>query len=296
MIELRVAATDADYETWAAIKTRVIPDEPVSAAQLRAEDDGERLLVLAALDGLDAGCGIATKSGFGGRAFFGVRVLPEARGQGVARELVRVLCEHARALGRDGVNAFVDATDPESLAVAEHYGLRQVDYQLQQQRDVSPGQPEPAPPSGIDVIALGDRRDELLREAFTLAEEAWSDIPTIAGAMGYPLATWLRNEATVPDGSFVALELGRIVGYAGLIEHAAEGVAEHGLTAVRRTHRGRGIARALKRAQLHWASRAGLTSLVTWTQAGNEPMQALNHSLGYRDVSKVLTMQGPLPL
>jgi GNAT superfamily N-acetyltransferase len=296
MIELRVVSTDPDYASWASIKTRVMPGEPVSAEQLRAEDEDGRLLLLAALDGGDAGCGIAARSGFGGRAFFGVRVLQEARGQGVARELVRVLCDHARALGRDGVNAFVDATEPESLAVAEHYGLSEVDYQLQQSRDVAADEPAPPRLPGIDVIALGGRREELLNAAFPLAEEAWADIPTIAGALGYPLATWLRTEATVPDGSFVALELGRIVGYAGLMEHADRGTAEHGLTAVRRSHRRRGVARALKLAQLHWASRAGIGRLVTWTQQGNEPMQALNRSLGYRDVAKVLTMQGPLPL
>jgi GNAT superfamily N-acetyltransferase len=64
---------------------------------------------------------------------------------------------------------------------------------------------------------------------------------------------------------------------------------------VRRTHRGRGIARALKRAQLHWAAQRGVVELRTWTQKGNEAMQALNRSLGYVDVSKVITYQGPLP-
>jgi mycothiol synthase len=295
MIELRVVSTDADYASWAEIKTRVIPDEPVTAERLKASGEEGRLLLLASRNGEDAGCGVGVPSGFAGLAFFGVRVLPEHRGNGVARELTRALCDHARALGREGANAFVDATEPDSLAVAEHYGLTQVDYQLQQAREIGD---EPPPPrvSGIDVIALGDRREELLEAAFPLAEEAWSDIPVPAGALGYPLATWLREEATVPDGSFIAFDLGQVVGYAGLSDHADPGTAEHGLTAVRRTHRGRGIARALKLAQLHWASQAGMQRLVTWTQAGNEPMQGLNRSLGYRDVSKVLTMQGPLPL
>jgi GNAT superfamily N-acetyltransferase len=64
---------------------------------------------------------------------------------------------------------------------------------------------------------------------------------------------------------------------------------------VRRSHRRRGIASALKRAQLHWASRNGVVELVTWTQKGNEAMQAVNRSLGYRDASKVITYQGQLP-
>ena len=294
MIDLRVVSTDADYEAFAAIKTAVIPGEPVTAAQLRAEADDDRLLLVAALADVDAGCGIGTRSGFGGRSFFGVRVLAEHRGRGVARELVRALCDHARALGCAGVNAFVDSLEPESLAVATHYGLEQVDYQQQQDREVGDEPPSPRLP-GLDLIPLGERRTELLEAAWPLAEEGWADMP-LPGSVTYPRATWLRNEATVPEGSFVALELGRIIGFAGLTTHAEDGVAEHGLTVVTRDARGRGIARALKLAQLHWASGAGLDRLTTWTQQGNEAMQALNRSLGYEDVSKVLTMQGPLPL
>lgn len=290
MIELRVVSTDGDYESWAAIKSRVIPDEPTTAEELRASDEDGRLLLLARRDGVDAGCAVGTPSGFAGLAFFGVRVLPEQRGHGVAREFVRALCEHARALGRDGVNAFVDATDSESLAVAEHYGLRQVDFQLQQSRTIG-DESEPA----LEVVSLAGRREELLRAAWPLAQEAWADLP-IPGEVTYPLASWLRDEATVEGGSFVAYEGTEIVGYAGLSAHAVPGVAEHGLTAVARTHRGRGIGRALKQAQLHWAAQNGVHTLVTWTQQGNEAMQSLNRSLGYEDVSKVLTMQGPLPL
>jgi GNAT superfamily N-acetyltransferase len=117
----------------------------------------------------------------------------------------------------------------------------------------------------------------------------------LPGAVSYPYATWLREEATRPEGSFVASEDGEIVGYAGLIEHATgPGVAEHGLTVVRRDRRRRGVARALKLAQLHWASSNGVVELVTWTQKGNEAMQALNASLGYENRSRVLTLQGPL--
>lgn len=294
MIELRVVATDADYEAWAAIKTRVVPNEPVSAEQVKASDEDGRLLLLAALDGVDAGCGIGVPSGFAGLTFAMARVLPEHRRRGVGSELVRALCEHARALGREGINAFVDMDDPGSLEFAVGLGLREVDYQLNQERQVGDEPPPPRVP-GVDLVALGERRDELLRAAWPMAEQCYADVPVPSG-WSPTIEVWLKNEATVPDGSFVAFELGAVVGYAGLVEHAEPGVAEHGLTAVARTHRGRGIARALKRAQLHWAAQSGVTRLVTWTQSGNEPMQSLNRSLGYRDVSKVLTMQGPLPL
>jgi GNAT superfamily N-acetyltransferase len=106
----------------------------------------------------------------------------------------------------------------------------------------------------------------------------------------------LRDEATRPEGSFVAFDGGELVGYAGMTEHAnGDATAEHGLTVVRRDRRRRGIARALKQSQLHWAASNGVVELVTWTQKGNEAMQALNASLGYVTRSRALTMQGPIP-
>lgn len=294
MIELRAISTDADYESWAAIKTAVAPDEPTTAEQLRAYEEDGRLLLLATLDGVDAGCGIGVPSGFAGLTFAMARVLPECRRRGVGSALAEALGAHARALGREGVNAFVDAPDVGSRTFAERLGLREVDYQLHQVRTLGDEPPPPRIP-GIEIVALGGRRDELLRAAWPMAERAYADVPVPRGWTA-TFDVWLRTEATVPAGSFVAFERGDVVGYAGLVDHADPGTAEHGLTAVAREHRGRGIARALKQAQIQWAAQAGLRRLVTWTQSGNEPMQALNRSLGYEDVSKVLTMQGPLPL
>jgi mycothiol synthase len=111
VIALRVASAPLDLEAWAEIKSRVVPNEPVTAEQLVATDEPGRLLLLAEWDGALAGCGIAALSNFGGRVFIAARVLPEHRGRGVGRELVRALAEHGRALGRDGVNAFVYASD-----------------------------------------------------------------------------------------------------------------------------------------------------------------------------------------
>ena len=112
------------------------------------------------------------------------------------------------------------------------------------------------------------------------------------------LETWatLKSAVVRAEGSFVAFEDGEIVGWAGLSVHAnGDATAEHGLTPVRRDRRGHGIGRALKRTQLHWAAQSGVVELVTWTQKGNEAMQALNRSLGYVDTSKVIAYQGPLP-
>jgi mycothiol synthase len=294
MIEIRTVEGDADVAAWAELKTTVVPNEPVTAEQILGNDEPGRLLVLAELDGVLAGCGIAAPSHFGGRAFIAARVLPAHRRKGVGTALVSVLADHARSLGRDGVNSFVYADEPHSLAFVERLGLHDADYQLEQVRLVGE-EPPPVVPLGIELVSLAGRRDELLNAVWPVALEGYADLP-LPGAVSYTLEEWLREEATRPDGSFAALDGETPVGYAGLLEHAnGAAAAEHGLTVVRRNLRGRGIGRALKLAQLHWAAQNGVAELVTWTQRGNEAMQALNRSLGYTDKSKVITYQGPLP-
>jgi len=51
MIELRVVETDAELDLWAGIKSTVVPNEPVTAEQMRASDEPGRLLLLADLAG-----------------------------------------------------------------------------------------------------------------------------------------------------------------------------------------------------------------------------------------------------
>lgn len=294
MIAVRQAQTPEDIETWARVKSTVVPNEPVTAEQLVETTTDDRLLLLAECDGAVAGCGIAGLSDFGGRAFLAVRVLPEFRRRGIGTTLVRALAEHGRSLGREGVNAFVYADDPGSIAFAEGFGLVEADFQLEQVRTVG-DEPPAVAPDGIRLEAVDGRREELLHLVWPVALEGYADLP-LPGEVTYRFEVWLREEATRPDGSFVAFEGEEPVGYAGLMEHAdGPASAENGLTVVRRDRRGRGIARALKRSQLHWASQNGVVRIVTWTQKQNAAMQSLNRSLGYVDTEKVITFQGPLP-
>ena len=294
MIAIRPVETDADVETWAAVKSSVVTNEPVTAEQLRATDEEGRLLVLAELDGEVAGCGIAARSHFDGHGFVAPRVLAEHRGRGIGRALLMALADHVRALGREGLVAFVYADEPHSVAFAERFGLQEADYQLEQLRRIGE-EPAPELPVGVELVSLEGRREELLHAVWPVALEGYRDMP-LPGDVSYFLDECLRDEASRPGGSFAAFENGEPIGYAGLLEHAnGAATAEHGLTVVRRDRRGRGIGRSLKRAQLHWAAQSGLVELCTWTQKGNEGMQALNRSLGYVDAARVITYQGPVP-
>jgi mycothiol synthase len=289
---LRRVSSDEDLEAWVQVRNVVVPNEPTSVEEMRVDEDG-RLLLIAELEDVLVGCGITRRSAFAGRGSLAVRVLPAFRRRGIGTAVLLALCDHVRDLGRDELFFSVYADDPGSIAFADRFG-KELDYRLELIRTV--GVEEPALwPEGIEGVALDGRREELLRAAWPLALQGHDDMP-LPGDVTIDLDDWLRNEATHPGGSFVALDRGEVVGYAGLLERADDpALAEHGLTVVRRDYRGRGIAYALKRAQLRWAAEAGIRRLVTWTQKGNEPMQALNRRLGYVDHARVLLYTGPLP-
>jgi GNAT superfamily N-acetyltransferase len=63
---------------------------------------------------------------------------------------------------------------------------------------------------------------------------------------------------------------------------------------VARAWRGRGVAGALKRAQIAAAKRHGLARLVARNEFSNKPIRRLNAHLGYRETRVVITFRGPL--
>ena len=66
------------------------------------------------------------------------------------------------------------------------------------------------------------------------------------------------------------------------------------MTGVRRAFRGRGIASALKRAEIAWAKRAGYETLETLNEVRNEPIRRLNERHGYEPLPGVVVMRETL--
>jgi len=293
-IELRVADNDADLEAWRSVRIAVVPNERCSSVdEMRRSATPGSLFVLADLDGELAGSGLTGRSDLGG-AFVAPRVLPGVRRRGVGTALLRALADHASALGHERAGANVD--DRGSLAFAERFGFRETGRQVEQVRTVSPGEQAPRPPAGIELVSLADRPDLFHRTYAELAVEALEDMPTPL-PMVVSAEDWEREWLPWPEASFVALSGGAIVGWARLVrDEDGAGRGEHALTAVRRDWRGQGLAKALKQATIAWAAAHGLRELYTWTQAGNEAMQALNRSLDYADRNLTISVDARLPL
>ena len=294
---VRPAETDADLDAYVAIANAAVPEDipwDVRQQRERRERDPRRLYLLAEVDGEPVAVGYAGPSDNAERGFVAPRVLPAARRRGLGRALLSRLADHLEQLGFDVAGSHVDGNDEGSLAFARRFGFEEVDRQVEQVRTLG-DEPRAESPPGVTFVSIADR-PELLRQAHPLGVQGWADMAT-AEAVTISLEDWLAEEASFPEGSFVALADGDIVGYSGLCRLGDDPtLAEDGLTVVRRDWRRRGLATALKRAELHWAAANGIREIVTWTQRGNDGMRVANERLGYVYRAVSVTMRGPIPL
>lgn len=294
MVVIREAVSDEDLEAWRQVFTVVVPNErALSVAEMRGTARKDLLRVLAEEDGAVVGSGIAGRSDFPDASSVAPRVLPVARRRGVGTELLRILARHVESLGVSVVNANVD--DAGSVTFAERFGFREIDRQVEQVRAIG-DEPEPRIPQGIEIVSVRDR-PEVWRQAYdTLAAQAFADMALIA-PIEATLDEWEVDWISAPEAMFVALAGDQVVGCAGLmLDTDQPDRAENALTAVRRDFRGRGVASALKRTTLAWASGNGIREVYTWTQRGNADMRQLNEHLGYVTRSESLSMRATLPL
>ena len=292
-ITIRPVTSKTDYAAWREVRLAVLPDERApTIAELSAQAGPLHRYVLAEFDGTLAGSGFVASSSLSGQASVAPRVLPGFRRRGVGSALLRLLAEEAAAMGFTIATANV--TDAGSARFAERHGFREVDRQIEQVRAIA-DEPAPQLPPGVTIVPVSDRPELWLSAYHTVGMQAFQDVATVAVLEVTP-QEWQRDWITSQDAMFVALANGEVIGCAGLMPDPDEPRrAEHGLTAVRRDWRRRGVATALKRTTLAWAAANGFGEVYTWTQRNNDGMRALNTRLGFLTRSESITMQAELP-
>jgi GNAT superfamily N-acetyltransferase len=297
-VEIARASTPAQLASVAAVTAVVAPDLRPTVEELEhvLASDPHAVLLLATRDGEPAGSGVGRASSVHGSLFAMVRVPAGHRRRGVGTALLEALRVHARKHGFESLWGRIAVGDEDSLRFAERRGFRETGREheavLVLDRDAGPVRV----PDGVEIVSLAARPD-LAAAAYDVEVETIDDIPVDEHLVSATFDRWhadtLEGPAALPHGCLVALAGGEVVGYAGLAARGADAAtAEHLLTAVRRTWRGRGIATALKQTQIAWARGAGFERLVTWNDAPNAPMRALNEKLGYRSEPTSIHVHG----
>ncbi len=297
MIDVRPVVTDADIDTYLDLRNRVHPHMPMPVEWVHEQRKKPgNLDLIAALDGVPAG--VATVAKFGGAldsplAYLTIRVVRERRRHGVGTELYRGASKHARGLAKTEAMVVVRADDHDSLAF---YGTRGFEERGRMQDvvlDLASAEAAVAAPCGIEIVPVTEATE---RGAYAVALEADADIPAATPLVTGTFEQWHERhfgDLALRELSFVALESGRVVGYAILGRHSSD-TADHWMTGVARAARGRGVASALKQAQIAAAKAAGWAFLRTQNDLGNEAMRAVNEKLGYERQFEWVHLVGPL--
>ncbi|MDC3961518.1 GNAT family N-acetyltransferase [Polyangium jinanense] len=227
----------------------------------------------------------------------GLWVIPAFRCQGLGSAMHRAFSEHARRLGLRELQIEAHESQHDARVYLERRGYEEIgrEVELVLELDALP-MPEVKPPAGITLVTRAERPD-VLAGMYQVAKEAIPDIPVDEADEVGSFEEWLATDMDRPihthDLTFIAMEGAEVVGYA-VLQRGRGGVAFHSLTGVRRAWRGRGIASALKRAQVAAAKRAGFRRLVTENAVGNEPIRHLNEVMGYKPLMSTILYRGPL--
>jgi GNAT superfamily N-acetyltransferase len=273
-------AGDRDLELVVSLRERLDPLTATTPEDQRVfREQSEAPLVLLAGD---VGFGVVWRFRPERDASLDVGVVPEARRRGVGGALYERLLAHALAQAWESLLAA--AVDDEGRAWLERRRFVEVDRQERVVLELgAAGGAVPSEPPALPITDFAVRPD-LAPQIVGLLARGMVDVPgELARDEPPDLETWLRWQEVPsrrPEFLVVALDGEEVVGWAQLNVYPRVGY--HAFTVVARSHRGRGIARALKTELIHRARRRGLERLITNSNVDNVPMRTLNDELGYR--------------
>jgi GNAT superfamily N-acetyltransferase len=230
-----------------------------------------------------------------------IGVLPEHRGRGVGRQLHDAAWAYVRQEGVSVISTRVKEEDPASLAFATERGFSEINRDFEsllelQRVDEAQMNRMVARIGEIELVPFSKLDSAEFRLVFhELFEDVRRDIPRPEPPVRLTFDFFQRQVIEDPlflrDGSFVALDAGAPVGLSGVYQGANEGWVDQWLTAVQRSHRGRGIAQALKAKTVLWSKEAGYTTLRTDNNSANAAMLSINDRFGFKRSAAILTMR-----
>jgi mycothiol synthase len=297
LVRVRVDS-DADLEAMISVRAEADPHLPpprIENLRHNLASDPELTYLVARLGGRPVGCGFVEISP-ARTVTAHLVVIPSARRRGVGSRLLAEASTRARARHKTALQGEVREDDAESRGYFERRGYSQVGGEQAVALELALTEAAPVePPAGVRVLSRAERPD-VLEGLYAVSLDAERDIPDHAGARSFE--AWCAHEierpTRRPELAFIAFAGEEVIGYASLDDFGED--AYHGLTAVKRAWRRRGVATALKRALIAAARDRGHRRLVTESETRNVPMRSLNEKLGYRPAPElsVVVLRGPL--
>ena len=151
---------------------------------------------------------------------------------------------------------------------------------------------------GVVIHTLAELTDDPdLDKLYALYGDTNRDIPEVGHSDTLSRAefrTHLNRDDALPEAYHVATEGGLYIGYSELFRGRQADTLKQEATAVRRSHRRRGVALALKLRGLAYAQAHGYARVNTGMASNNAAMVALNTRLGFVPQRAYLTFRKDL--
>lgn len=223
-----------------------------------------------------------------------VRVDLASRHLGAGAEVYRALEDWALVQGATRLETQVKENQPEALAWAERRGWVKEHHLFESTLQLADWAPPAdlldavrrAEASGIRFAHLADEvpEAETLRRHYDLLTEMVVDVPVFGERGMPPFEVWKQYvEADPhydPHNVILAVDGEKWAAMAELNPMLSGGMY-HGLTAVGRDYRGRGLSTAVKVVALEYARDKGVPYVRTNNHSANERMLAVNRKFGY---------------
>jgi GNAT superfamily N-acetyltransferase len=300
-VEITPVRTDAERQLSLDVYNAVFPEWAAAIEDVVSWEEGTiaHASFLAWRDGELAGSAHVAEEGHRTEPNASIYVLEHYRGSGVGSRLLGVISRWAGERGHEWLRGEVGEADRDSLAWADSRGFAEIGRDSLLVLDLSAvGDVAVDPPPGVGIVSWAER-PELARGMYEVAVEAYPDIPGNEDDRIEPFDDWLAHDmggsGDRPEATFVAVAGDEVVGYAKFhLTTARPTVAYHDITGVKRAWRGKGIAHALKAAEIAWAKEKGYERLETLNEQRNEPIRRLNERWGYRLAPGRIALRGPV--
>jgi mycothiol synthase len=292
----------ADYEWLAEINNLCWPEDPMDASELQELDEAPRRQTLrrryvCVEDEQVVGSGNYHQlegRHHPARFWLEIDIHPDYRGRGHGGALMALLLVEVERLG--GLTARVALRDDRSVsraflekrgfvleweATEKEFDLSKASFDVEAARRHLADQ-------GLRVDSLAEivGDSEMMRRLYEVHEEARKDT-----AFNDPVTAWgYENfEQSVMKelnrgASFVALDGEVPVGLAFLSNVVHDGIADHRMTCVAPSYRGRGVALGLKTLLMDRAKAAGHRAVWTTSNSANQRMLEINDRFGFKTV------------
>lgn len=298
---IRPLLNDADWQEAMAIRSTLHPEFPFTAEEYKAEDalfeDKIHLRRLICDGSETVGMVLFVEAFFYTEPNgFMSRVIARPDRLDVFsfgfEQIGRWAEEHSAAL----VHCGVEDRYPDIVALAQRFGFETKQAQKVSRLNVKDFARQNGP-LDFEIVSLSElkklRSATWLHDFWRLEMDLLRDVPMTGEFKEDPIdkfEQFISMPGVDHDGIFLALVNGSLAGVSGLAASLSDPkIGITGLTGVRREHRRKGIAQALKTVSINWGKAKGIEFVMTDNEERN-PMFLLNEQLGFCHVFNQLAM------